>query len=148
MLIKVKNYFKEKEFFDYSSMDKVLLYKLNVLRQKINKKILITSSNALDGHKEDSYHYKGEAVDIICPDLKDNLSFFMMCEQVDFSGIGLYPNWVFLGKRIMGVHLDVRELENGIGSRWICVNKRNAVGNVIKSDYLALSSSNLKKHII
>lgn len=83
-----------------------LLQKLKGLRYKIQKPVIITSGyrclnyNDLVGGVKNSYHLSGMAVDIYIPELPLP-ELLKVAEEINFSGIGYYPQNNFL-------HLDIR----------------------------------------
>ncbi|NLL61481.1 MAG: DUF882 domain-containing protein [Candidatus Atribacteria bacterium] len=89
------------------------LYKLQDLRTKIEKPIIITSGyrcssyNEVVGGVKGSYHLYGMAADVYVPGLPLE-ELLRAAEQVGFPGIGFYPNNHFL-------HLDVRPVSP---ARW------------------------------
>ena len=87
-------------------LDEKLLEKLQKLRSKIGRPLIINSAyrcperNAQVGGAKKSQHLFGRAVDVSIHNL--NLSqnqILEMAKNLDFTGIGLYNNFV---------HLDVR----------------------------------------
>jgi len=107
--IQISKNFKLKEFecSDSGSVVKVdsrLLEKLQLLRDKLNSPINITSSyrtpecNKRVGGSTDSYHMKGMAADINSRGYTPS-QIAKAAEEVGFTGIGTYSNFV---------HVDVR----------------------------------------
>lgn len=111
---KIIKYFKPHEFDDVHGINKGenismdIVRELDFLRDWIGHSIIITAGFDSKGHSDNSYHYKGLAVDIII------LSPFSLKEQwkyirgTKFQGIGLYPNWHYHGIKRGGWHLDLR----------------------------------------
>lgn len=107
--IQISKNFKLKEFqCDYGGsvvkLDSTLLEKLQLLRDKLNNPINITSGyrtpecNKNVGGSSNSYHMKGKAVDIYSPGYSPT-QIAKAADEVGFTGIGTYSNFV---------HVDVR----------------------------------------
>jgi len=112
---KIKH-FEPKDFDDHygknkgEDMDKVLVLKLDMLRDWIGYPILVLRGYDSQGHSAKSFHYVGKAVDIvICAPLtmREQWDYIRL---IGFNGIGVYPDWhatnhgkVYRG----GWHLDV-----------------------------------------
>jgi uncharacterized protein YcbK (DUF882 family) len=115
-------HFKPAEFKSPEKMDHWFLRQLDQWRDITLKScnFTITESYAKDGHSEDSYHYKGQAVDGYISFQGKRLSTveqFILAMRSPFHGIGIYtwsPNGCFL-------HLDCRPtFERKI---WVCEKK-------------------------
>lgn len=148
--MKFKNlkHFTEKEFDQPDKMNIVLLRELDMLREYLDRSIIITSSTG-GTHTEGSQHYLGNAVDIIVPTFDGSpFSLYLIAERFSFSGIGVYPDWTYKGKRIGGLHLDVRDRKGGQGARWIGKKYQDAETKVDKMFYYPLNPENLLKHKI
>lgn len=84
-----------------------LVNKLQVLRTKVGKPLVITSGFRCEKHNkavggvDSSYHTKGMAADVACPSGYTVEKFARMCQDVGFTGVGAYPDKNF-------VHVDVR----------------------------------------
>ncbi len=89
------------------------LDKLQDLRTKIGKPIIITSGYRCPSYNEDvggtkgSYHLYGMAADVYAPEFPLE-ELLKAAEQIGFPGIGFYPDNHFL-------HLDVRPVSP---ARW------------------------------
>ena len=82
-------HFASNEFTDASKMNVAFLKRLDSFRDYLNCGIFVSSSNG-GTHIEGSQHYKGLAVDILCPDFKGSLlSLYMIAERFGFHGIGV-----------------------------------------------------------
>lgn len=123
--------FKVKEFACRDGTDKVLIdvdlvAKLQDLRTYLNKPITITSGyrtesyNKQCGGAENSYHLKGQAVDIYCTGVKP-IVIALWAEFNGLGGIGLY-----LDRTQEFVHIDTRQNKY----RWV---NRNGSNTAIKS---------------
>lgn len=128
-----------------------LILRLDDFREFVGCKVFVTAGVKQAGHKKASYHYKENgacAVDIMLPDFKGTgLDLLLAAERFGFTGIGYYPDWRWLGKKIGGLHLDMRMEgmdENGTidyrQSRWMGVE---IAGRQV---YLALNCENIKKY--
>lgn len=119
---------------DVDLMAPELIYKLDAMREYINTPVII-SCGTQGQHSENSYHYKGEAVDVVVPSHKKSLfDLYLSAERFNWGGIGLYPHWTYRGHQCGGLHLDIRQ-DHG---RWIGVKKGRSVL------YHSLSLENLK----
>ncbi len=107
--IQISKNFKLKEFQCSDSgfvvkLDSRLLNKLQLLRDKLNNPVNITSAyrtlecNKRVGGSSNSYHMKGMAADIHSPGYTP-AEIAKFAEDVGFTGIGTYSNFV---------HVDVR----------------------------------------
>ena len=106
--------FKVKEFACRDGADKVLVdvdlvAKLQDLRTYLNKPITITSGYRTDsynkqcGGADNSYHLKGQAVDIYCSGVKP-LVIALCAEFNGLGGVGIYLN-----RTQEFVHIDTRQ---------------------------------------
>lgn len=141
-------YFKPHEFADPDKMDQLLLEKLDAFRHYIDSPVIITSStNGV--HSPNSQHYAGKAIDIVVPERKGSLiALYFIAERFNFTGLGIYPDWVYNNAVCGGLHLDLRTTPNHQGARWIGINKLDNETGVKKREYLPLSISYLKRHKI
>ncbi|MEW6712369.1 MAG: hypothetical protein AB1403_21300 [Candidatus Riflebacteria bacterium] len=109
---KTVKFFKPSEKWgDLSKIDQLLVYCLDRTRMQGNCPFSIHCAYESSGHSEDSYHYKGQAVDghFVGMHLLNQL---LVAERTNlWRGIGLYPFW-----NNPGLHLDVR---GGQPLRWI-----------------------------
>ena len=123
--------FKVKEFACRDGADKVLIdvdlvAKLQDLRTYLNKPITITSGYRIDSYNkqcvgaDNSYHLKGQAVDIYCSGVKP-IVIALWAEFNGLGGIGLY-----LDRTQEFVHIDTRQNKY----RWV---NRNGSNKAIKS---------------
>jgi len=113
-------HFKPNEFNCPEKMDHWFLRQLDQFRDIVLKdyQFKITASYATTGHSEDSYHYKGQAVDgyitVLGGIRLSAVEQFILAMRSPFHGIGIYtwsPNGAFL-------HLDCRPtFERKI---WVC----------------------------
>ena len=116
----VSDNFKVKEFACKDGSDKILIdldliEKLQKLREYLKKPIIITSGyrtssyNKEVGGAANSYHCKGQAVDIYCKDINPRI-IALWAEFNGLGGVGLYIN-----RNIEFVHIDTRTSKY----RWI-----------------------------
>ena len=123
--------FKVKEFACRDGADKVLIdvdlvAKLQDLRTYLNKPITITSGYRTDsynkqcGGADNSYHLKGQAVDIYCSGVKP-IVIALWAEFNNLGGIGVY-----LDRSQEFVHIDTRQNKY----RWV---NKNGTNQQIKS---------------
>ena len=123
--------FKVKEFMCNDACDKVLIdidlvSQLQDLRDYLGKPVTITSGyrtesyNKQCGGAENSYHLKGQAVDIYCSGVKP-IVIALWAEFNGLGGIGLY-----LDRIQEFVHIDTRQNKY----RWV---NRNGSNTAIKS---------------
>lgn len=104
---------REREAMD--NMNPVLIEKLDELRSKTERAIIIHAGFAVSGHSKNSWHYFGDAADL---DIQDMQVFdqYQAAREIGFGGYGLYPHW-----DNPGLHLDVRPLKaNGDPTLWVC----------------------------
>jgi len=106
---------------DPQKMNPDLLVRLDSLRKFIGHALHVTSAYRQMDKKQ---HGLGNAVDIICPafeDPSDLFDLYLCAERFNFTGIGIYVHWAWQGKTVGGLHVDVREIEDGFpkGSRWL-----------------------------
>lgn len=136
-------HFKTTDFVDYSSMNMELIKKLDQLREMANSPIFVSSSNSQKKgvHVTKSQHYLGNAVDIIFTKWSGTVQELIdLIDKIGFTGIGIYPEWHYNGKTVVGFHLDVRPTSTV--ARWIGVmNKETKV-----QSYITWSDKNLKKY--
>lgn len=123
--------FKVKEFMCHDYCDKVLIdidlvSKLQDLRDYLGKPVTITSGyrteryNKQCGGADNSYHLKGQAVDIYCTGVKP-IVIALWAEFNGLGGIGVY-----LDRSQEFVHIDTRQNKY----RWV---NRNGSNTAIKS---------------
>ena len=110
--IQISKNFKLREFQckDGSQLVKVdsqLLRKLQELRNKIGKPIIINSGYRTESHNKavggakNSYHMHGKAVDIRVNGMKPE-EIAKIAEKIGFTGIGIYKNFT---------HVDIRPVK-------------------------------------
>ena len=101
---------------------------------------LVISCGTQGNHTADSWHYKGRAADIIIPDMagKTLLDVGLQASRFGFTGIGLYRDWSYNGKRVGGLHLE-RAPGIPIRKYWLCTKEDGA------QVYHEFSESNLTK---
>lgn len=118
--------FKVKEFMCHDGSDKVLIdvelvSKLQDLRDYLGKPVTIVSGYRTDsynkqcGGAENSYHLKGQAVDICCSGVKP-IVIALWAEFNNLGGIGVYLN-----RSQEFVHIDTRVNKY----RWVNKNGTN-----------------------
>ena len=122
---------------DPSKIDHGLLLKVDALRYELNTPLIITS-----GYRPQdmgSQHALGLALDIMAPKFTGSLyDIYLAAEHLNFKGLGVYPDWVYMGKKLGGLHVDERIATKP--SRWMGVLIQH------KQEYIALNSTNLKLH--
>lgn len=133
-------YFKDNEFDDVAKMNPKLIEELDKLREWLGSPIVITSSTG-GVHEVNSQHYLGNAVDVVFPKSKKSLrAIYEHCLKMSWMGIGVYPNWKYLGKEVGGLHLDLRN--TNVRAQWMGVRKDG------KQVYIGLNNANLTKYKI
>ena len=96
-------YFKPEEFKNYEEMDEELLEKLDELRHRYGKSIIINSSYRSPDHpiearkKSPGEHTQGKAVDIQCLGSRDRYNLIKLAYELKFNRIGLGPDFIHLG---------------------------------------------------
>lgn len=120
----VFRYFSKNENWgDPEKIDDKLLYTIFLIRLELGIPFHVNNAYSTSGHSEDSYHYKGMALDgyfmtdeVSFVDIIDNietvLEYYGLTEKV---GFGIYPDW-----NNPGIHLDVR----GYKARWSRIGKK------------------------
>lgn len=142
-------FFSEKEFAPHpEKMSHDFLYRLDSFREYLRVPMFVTSSSG-GSHSPTSFHYKGLAADIIVPEQKGSLAaLWLMAERFDFTGIGIYPEWEYNGKKCGGLHLDYRPMKFFQGARWIGIKKLNPDTQKLENKYFPLNIANLKRYRI
>jgi len=126
---------------DHDKMSPVLLDKLDAMCRLMQSGIFVTCGT--QGIHDDNMglHSSGIAVDFIPMDLIRGyttlLDCFFMAARFGFTGIGLYPDWHYNGKRTGGLHVDIRPAQ--YMAQWL------AVATSGTQVYIRLSESNLIK---
>lgn len=131
-------YFKASEFSFPELMCPKFLTKLDHFREFLGSRLIITSSNS-GLHCQNSYHYQNIAVDVMAPDITSLIDFWIAAEKFNFSGIGLYPDWKYIGNIHGGLHIDDRPIINH-GARWMC-----KINEKFEKKYFKLSHDNLSE---
>ena len=124
---------------DPAKMDSFLLMFLDEFREAVGSPLIVTS-----GYRggDPAQHGLGRAVDVVAPEWGGSLfDLYLMAERFNFSGIGIYRDWLYNGKKLGGLHLDTRlilgsnnaELK---GARWTCIrpgaDKISNVAEILK----------------
>jgi uncharacterized protein YcbK (DUF882 family) len=116
-------YFSPEEFHYPEMMDSSTLQLLEAMRagEAIRRAIIITlnadyTPPDVGGHRPDSMHYMGKAVDCVIRDATTRqplpiIEQFLMALKWFWSGVGFYPHW-----NEPGLHLDTRPVTR-IGAR-------------------------------
>lgn len=127
-------YFKPEEFGDTEAQDNIhstLVWLLDKFREVVGRPIKIHEAWAKSGHSANSYHYKGEAVDLHIEGLSLWEQFFAALKFGVWRGIGIYPFW-----HDKGLHLDIRKQDMPI--IWYEDHKGNYIYNPDKDFYKLL----------
>lgn len=80
-----------------------LVFALDNLRHIAGKPIIVHCGYETTGHEENSYHYRGMAVDFHIVDTPILQQLFLATLIPEFGGIGVYPYW-----NHRGLHCDIR----------------------------------------
>jgi uncharacterized protein YcbK (DUF882 family) len=83
-------------------MDYQLMWMLDRLRRKVGKQFIIHCGYAEKGHSDNSYHYRGMAVDFHVKEMMSVTSNRIIKELWFMGGAHFYPDW-----NNPGFHLDV-----------------------------------------
>lgn len=139
---------------DPEKIDKFLLLYLDEFRDALGTPLIVTSGFRKG---DPGQHGLGRAVDVIAPQFEGSLfDLYLIAERFNFSGIGVYRDWLYSGKRIGGLHLDTRMLvgtykKEFMSARWLSV-RPGSLGTqhadeilAIKQVYLPLNHENLRK---
>lgn len=126
-LVNWKNveYFKElKNRPDILGVNPDLIYKLDTFRDILNKSIIVSPVDgaivAKDGHSPNSFHYKGEAIDVF-PKCNPFLVLGALLRYNPFGGIGFYFDTYLGNTKTMMCHFDIRKTDQII--IWFRSNK-------------------------
>lgn len=124
---------------DPARMNREFLWELERFVDFLKTDIFI-SCGTNKTHLENSQHDQGLAVDILFPgsELSELFDIYQDASRFKFTGIGVYPHWKYEGKQIGGLHLDFRTTK--YRALWMGVEEDG------KQQYIALTSSNLKKY--
>lgn len=119
-----------------------LVNELDLMRGHLGMRIFI-SCGTQGEHTKDSWHYRGRAVDIIVPETGDLGLLDVLFEsfRFGFTGIGLYRDWMYNGKRTGGLHLEMAPAQP-IRKLWLCTNESGV------QVYYPLSQATLSKYKI
>lgn len=123
---------------DYSKIDPDLISKLEDFQTKIGLSVIVTSGYR--PQSDGSQHQLGKAADIMVPSGMSLLSLYKVAEDCGFTGIGIYPDWRLEGKKLGGLHVDVRDRQ-GPHAKWMGVSQGGG-----KQVYIALNDENLQKY--
>jgi len=136
----LKNFSPNENWGNPEKMDHRLLKLLDVYRTVVDEQIFV-SCGTQGQHVQNSLHYQGKAVDILFPNQHRSLfDCFLIAERFNFGGIGIYPDWVYNGKKIGGLHLDIRIVD--YAARWIGVKEFET------TLYLSLNKDHLQTYKI
>lgn len=117
-------------------VQQVVLNELAKLEQYLGQIATITSGFRSGDPKE---HGQGLAVDVMFPGYPGSLfDLYLAAERFGFKGIGIYPDWKYLGVTKGGLHLDMR-IEKP--ARWTGYRNTLSGNNV----YGALNKDELKR---
>lgn len=113
-------FFKESEAWgNPAMMARELIEALNEFREYVGRAVVVHCGTQ-GAHIQDSFHYRGEAVDLHVVGMNVADQFLAASRFSAFRGIGIYPHW-----NNPGLHLDVRTLGYNVPrARWA----RNAAG--------------------
>jgi uncharacterized protein YcbK (DUF882 family) len=134
-------------------LDFELIQRLDAFRTYIGLPVLVTSGYRPGGG---SQHGLGKAVDFVVPQWAGGLlDLYFEVERFNFNGLGIYRDWIYQGKHIYGIHIDMRDIKDRRSARWLCIRPKaeeaHTPGEVllIKQEYLALSAETLyDTHIV
>lgn len=125
---------------DPHKISRDLLVALDDFRSFIGCPFYITSAHREKAGVEhgQSQHYYGAACDGVAPDYKGTLTDLLFAAmRFQFTGIGLYRDWKWGGKKTGGLHLDVRKAP--YRAFWFCYKNHKG-----KQIYIDLTLENLK----
>lgn len=91
-------------FGDPLKMNFRLILLLDRFRKHLGLPLNIHCGYAVDGHSNNSYHYKGMAIDLSCPKM-DAWTLYIQATKFGFGGLGVYPKGVW---HYEGLHCDIR----------------------------------------
>ena len=124
-----------------------LVFKLDQFRGYIKKPVYVLGGYKSTGtvHVKNSQHYDGRAVDcfIEVGPRESRLNLLIAVYRFGFTGLGVYPDWQMGGKRGLGLHLDVRPVEELLRgqsqAQWMGVEVNN------KNEYFPLDELHLRR---
>jgi hypothetical protein len=120
-----------------SKMDFGFVSELDAFREFL-KEALVVTHGTQGQHAEGSLHYSGEAADLIYLGRRPLIDVFFTALRFDFTGLGLYRDWEFNGKRVGGLHLQRAGAQLLQPKRlWLNVSQDNT------KLYLALTAENI-----
>lgn len=136
---------KVDQWGDPHKIDRELLLRLDAMRARIGLPTIVLSGYRDPGAGQDgrgdngkSQHGHGLAADIVVPSYGGHLlDLYIEATRFNFNGIGIYRDWVYDGRKVGGLHLDVRNVE--MGARWFCYKDKRGV-----QLYIPLTHENLK----
>lgn len=126
-----------------------LLLKIDRFRYACGSPVIITSG-AGGKHREGSFHYKGQALDLIIlnrPKIVHPIDAIFKAFKCGFTGIGYYPDWRYHGMQVGGYHLDIGDRPGNRIGTWMGVLKPDSKGIKLVRDYIALDHQNLKRYV-
>lgn len=119
---------------DFGAVQPQVKAEIERMSNFINAEMFITSAYRSGDPKQ---HGIGLALDLICPSIP-LLDFYFAASRFAWKGIGIYPDWELNGKKVGGLHVDLRVNEKR--DLWMGVKEN---GNQV---YVALNQEQLKKH--
>lgn len=135
----VRHFTKNENWGDASKMSLQFLLCLDSFRDKLGKSIVITCGTQGE-HVTGSHHSEGFAVDCVIPDI-NLIDGFINAVRFPFTGIGIYPDWEYLGKRIGGFHFELVSNMTVVPKKlWM------GIGLLSRQEYIAVTYQNLKGH--
>ena len=135
----IKHFSSREAWGDPSKISSTLVHELDAFRELVGIPFIITCGTQ-GVHVGDSYHYLGQAVDLVIPSASKETLFDIALTAMRFTrfgGIGVYPDWQYNGSSCGGLHLDVRS--EPYRAQWLAVNIDG------KQVYQQLNKANIQK---
>ena len=149
---KLKYFTPDEKWGDPDEISDDLLLVLDDFRHFIGTQVLILCGVKTSGHSTQSYHYRDQgscAVDCMLPSYTGGvIDLLFSVFRFPFTGVGYYPDWELNGKKVGGLHLDLRPLkyekDNTLSykhARWLGI--KNSSG---EQSYVPMTLENLRKY--
>jgi len=112
---RVRHFTPDEAWGDRRRVHRNLVFLLDAFRAFIGRPVVIHNAYAQNGHTDESYHYRGMAVDLHVEGLSV-FDQFIEATRFEFGGIGVYPFW-----NNPGLHLDIRPRSGAFApeARWM-----------------------------
>ena len=135
-----ENHFSANENWgEYNKINPALISELNKFRSFLGKPMIVLCGTQ-GSHCANSYHYQGLAADLCIQRGITLIDLFIAACRFEFYGIGIYHDWRYNNERVIGFHLDIRQLDplwdGKYRAHWLSTSDK----------YLPINTENLKKY--